>query len=228
MSIHKKFIITFITVAFFAGSVCAENIGVYGQIYTIAEPDLLSFIHTRLLQYQQDGKLSSMESDFKKRVQESVLRPQPVSDVNDVALGDKKIVKYYTPSVTLQHNIINQNGTILFHKGTTINPLDLKTVEKVVPNAVIPEFNETLIFIDADNASQVSFAKSKINGLFKKNPFAMYKVILTKGNLKTASNTLGRIYFDQEGVLCHLFGITRVPAVVVKSGVRLKIMEPAI
>ena len=228
MKINKKLIITMLTATFFVGSVSAENIGVYGQIYSISEPDLLSFIHTRLLQYQQDGKLSSMESDFKKRVQESVLRPQPVSDVNDVASGDKTIVKYYTPSVTLQHNIINQNGTILFYKGTTINPLDLKAVEKIVPNAVIPEFDETFLFIDSDNKAQITFAKNKINDLLKSNPIAIYKIILTKGNLKTASNALGRIYFDQEGVLCHLFGITRVPAVVVKSGVRLKITEPAI
>src|SRR3990167_1346538 len=133
-----------------ANTVHAENIGVYGQIYSIAEPDLLSFIHARLLQYQGNGKLSKMETDFKNRVQKSVLRPQPVSDVSDSALGDKTIVKYYTPSITLQHNILNQDGTILFYKGTMINPLDSKSIEEVAPNAVVPKFKETLIFIDAD------------------------------------------------------------------------------
>lgn len=228
MSKINRIFILCLSVLFFTVSICAENIGVYGQIYSIAEPDLLIFIHARLLQYQQDGKLLSMESDFKKRVQESVLRPQPVSDVSDALPSDKTIVKYYTPSVTLQHNIINQNGVILFYKGTVINPLDVAAVQKIAPNAVIPSFHETLLFIDADNASQISFAKKKIKSLLKNNPFAIYKIILTKGNLKTASNTLGRIYFDQAGVLCRLFGITRVPAVVVKSGIRLKITEPAI
>lgn len=211
-----------------AHAVYAENIGVYGQIYTIAEPDLLSFIHTRLLQYQENGKLSKMEADFKNRVKKSVLRPQPVSGVSDAFPGNKEIVKYYTPSITLQHNIHNENGTILFYKGATINPLDSKSIAKLAPNATVPEFNETLIFIDADNASQIDFAKNNINTILKNNPFAIYKIILTKGNLKTASNSMGRIYFDQEGVLSHLFGITRVPAIVKKSGIRLKIMEPAI
>ena len=226
--IYKILIATLLLFLFSVNVIYAENIGVYGQLYTIAEPDLLSFIHAKLLQYQENGKLSEMESDFKKRVQESVLRPQSVSDINDATLGDKTIVKYYTPSITLQHNILNQGGTILFYKGTTINPLDSKSIAKVSPNAVVPEFNETLIFIDADNASQITFAKNKINLILKNSPFPIYKIILTKGNLKTSSNSLGRIYFDQEGVLCHLFGITRVPAIVKKSGVRLKITEPVI
>lgn len=228
IKLNKTLIAISLLALFSLNPVYAENIGVYGQIYTIAEPDLLSFIHARLLQYQENGKLSKMESDFKSRVQESVLRPQPVSDVSDVSRGDKIIVKYYTPNITLQHNIHNQDGTVLFYKGTTINPLDSKSVAKVAPNAVVPEFKETLIFIDADNASQIIFVKNKIKGILKNNPFTLYKIILTKGNLKTASHSLGRIYFDQEGVLCHLFGITRVPAVVVKSGIRLKITEPAI
>lgn len=228
MRTNKKLILAFLLVIFFSLSIFAENIGVYGQIYSIAEPDFLSLIHERLSQYQQDGQLSKMESAFKERVKESVLRPQPVSDVSDVGVGDKAIITYYTPSVTLQHNIVNQDGSILFYKGTTINPLDPKSVSKVAPNAVIPEFNEILFFIDADNASQVAFVKDKINNLLKKSPFPIYKIILTKGNLKTASNTLGRIYFDQKGVLCHLFGITRVPAVVTKSDIRLKVTEPVV
>ncbi|MCX7124236.1 MAG: hypothetical protein NTU49_00490, partial [Gammaproteobacteria bacterium] len=183
-----------------------------------------------LLQYKEDGKLSKMESDFKKRVQKSVLRPKPVSGVSDAVAGDKTIVTYYTPTITLQHNIINQDGAILFYKGVSINPLNPQSVASVSPNAVVPQFNETLLFIDADKKAQVNvnFAKKEINTLLKPDPFLIFKIILTKGNLKTASNTFGRIYFDQDGVLCHLFGIKRVPAVVTRSGDRLKITEPAI
>lgn len=206
----------------------AENLGVYGQVYTITEPDLLSSIHAKLLTYQQDGKLTEMETNLKNRAEQSILRPTPVSNVQSVSTNDKTIISYYTPSLTIQHNIVDQNGKILFPSGTIINPLDPKITSKISPNTFVPQFNETLFFINADQTQQIAFIKNAIQTLTKKNPFPAYKIILVQGNLKKASNQLGRIYFDQDGTLCRLFHIHRVPAVVVRNGVRLKITEQVI
>lgn len=198
----------------------SENLGVYGQVYSIAEPDLLHFIHQRLLQFQNDGRLKKMETDFQKRVEEHVIRPTPVSFVSDAKKTSKEKTLYFTPQFTLQKNIYDSTGKLLFSAGTSVNPLNQEEVKKIAPNAVIPEFNETLIFIDADQKSQVEWTQSEIKSIS-----GIYKIILVKGNLKKASNALGRIYFDQAGALCHLFHIDRVPAVVTRSGVQLKIKE---
>ena len=208
------------------GVLLAENLGVYGQIYSIAEPDLLSSIHEKLLTYQNNGKLAEMENNLKDRAQKSILRPTPVADIVDISNGDKPIVSYYTPNLVLPHDIMDQNGKMLYPKGTSINPLDPSTTSKVSPNTYVPQFNETLFFINADNSTQISFAKNAIKTLLAQRPYAIYKIILTNGNLNEASNNLGRIYFDQHGVLSHLFGIHRVPAIVTRSGIRLKITEP--
>jgi len=218
-------------IACLPGYLLAENLGVYGQIYSIAEPDLLSSIHAKLLAYQNNGELAEMEKDLKDRAQQSILRPTPVSGINDALAGDKPIVSYYTPTLVLQNDILDQNGKILFSKGTSINPLDKNTTEKIAPNSYMPQFNETLFFINADNSAQISFVKNAIKALSDKNTSfhdGIYKIILINGNLKEASNSLGRIYFDQHGVLSHLFHIHRVPAIVTRSGIRLKITEPAV
>lgn len=227
MKITKIFsLLIFITI-FMPAYTLAENLGVYGQVYEITEPDLLSYIHARLLTYQQDGKLEKMQSNLENRAQQAILRTTPVSGIKNASVADKTIVSYFTPSLTIQHNIVDQNGKILFPSGTTVNPLDPAITSKISHNAFVPQFNETLFFINADQSQQIIFTNSAIRRLKKKNSNAIYKVILIKGDLKEASNQLGRVYFDQHGTLCNLFHIHRVPAIVTRSGTRLKIMEQA-
>lgn len=210
----------FLAMLFFSSCSFSENLGVYGQVYTIAEPDLLTFIHDRLLEFKQDGRLKKMQVDFENKVAEHIISPTPVSGISDASSDSKTKIFYYTPNFTLKQNIYDANGKLLFPVGAQINPLNQKQVTAVAPQAVIPQFNETLIFINSDSSSQVVWTKKQIK-LIRGG----YKIILVKGNLKTASNQLGRIYFDQDGVLCHQFGINRVPAILTRVGYRLKIIE---
>ena len=204
-------------------TIYAQNLGVYGTIYQIAEPDLLSFIHERLMTFKQDGRLKEMENGFINKVKEKALHPTPVTDVHSAKHNN---TFYYTPSFTLNRNVYDANGNILFRAGVSINPLDQKTISKIAPDTYVPQFNETLLFINADNTDQVKWAESEIQNLKRNN--SLFKVILVQGNLKTASQALGRIYFDQDGVLCHQFKIRAVPAIVTRAGVRLKIEEKAL
>lgn len=223
----------FLICAIFFIPLCAvsENCGVYGQIYSIIEPDFLSFIKNRITQYQENGKLLKMQKDFQKKAQASILNPKPVSGVIDVKKGDQAISFDYKPVITLQNNIVDQNGRVIFYKGMTINPLDQESIAKISPNFIAPKFQETLFFLNAKNQAEVNYTKEKVIALLKENPTAIYKIILINGNLKTASQDLGRIYFDQGGVLCHQFSIKRVPAIVEKDSknpASLKITEPLI
>lgn len=220
LKLRSKILCIFSCLLFFSITVSAENLGVYGQVYTIAEPDLLTFIHERLLQFKADGRLQTMENDFQKRVAKHIVRPTPVSGITNASNNSKDKVFYYTPTFTLPHHIYDANGKLLFSAGTQVNPLNQMQVKTIAPNAVIPQFNETLLFINADKPSQVAWAKQTIQSIR-----GVYKIILVKGNLKTASDQLGRIYFDQDGVLCHLFHIARVPVILTRDGTRLKINE---
>ncbi len=184
----------------------AENLGVYGQVYPVTEPDLLSFIHQRLDQMEDDGEMIKMQQKFKRAVTEHTLRPAPVKGVG---IATKPRIHYYDPTFRLNRNIYDSKGNLLVASGSTVNPFDYMSLKEV------------LLFINADDPTQVSWAKAE------KSQFDFTKIILVKGNIKSASTDdhLGRIYFDQSGVLCKKFNITQVPALVRQNGKRLEIDE---
>ena len=184
----------------------AKNIGVYGQVYPIAEPDLLAFIHQRLETLQENGQLAKMEEHFKANVTEHTLRPTPVAGISTAS---KDRTFYYDPTFIAPESIYNQEGVAIVKAGTKINPFDHMTLKEV------------LLFINADDPAQIKWVKQQ------KEQFAFTKIILVQGNIKTAStdDNLGRIYFDQDGILCKKLNITQVPAVVMQSGKKLLIEE---
>ncbi len=203
----------------------SENLGTWGQAYPIAEPDMLNFIHMRLETLQKDGELAKMEAQFQERVKEHVLRPTPVAGVSN-ATENKTF--YYEPTFTLQQNVYGSDGSLIYKRGTTINPLDLQTVEALYPNAYVPPFNEILLFINADDQRQVAWAKAETSKEAQVKNSMPVIIILVRGDIKEAGDALGRIYFDQNGVICHKFNIHAVPAMVHRVGTRLEIQEIAL
>lgn len=194
----------------------AEDLGVTGAIYSISEPDMLTMLHQKLSALQKSGQLARLEAKAHARVVAHILRPPAVKGIANATVAR---TFYYTPTLTLHHNITDANGHILFYKGTTINALSPKSVHHINPYAVIPPFTETLLFINSDDKAQVAYAKHL------KQTIAELKIILTKGAVNLAAKQLGRVYFDQAGTLAHTFGIHAVPAVVRAKGVRLEIKE---
>lgn len=181
----------------------SENLGVYGSIYSISEPDMLTAIRDKLVLMQKDGDLEAQKKNFIKRSIEHILRPRPVNFVSD--LGDQKpISRIFNPSIVLNKSITNIDGNVLAKKGEKINPL------KIHP------FNEALIFINGDNESEVNFALS-LESKYKEK-FEDIKIILTSGDINKSAKLLKqRVYFDQSGVLCKRFGIKYTPTMVYQA-----------
>jgi conjugal transfer pilus assembly protein TraW len=195
----------------------ANDLGVYGHVYSIVEPDLLTFIHERLSYFKKTGRLKSMQKAFIHRAHDFAMHPPAVIGVCD-AKHNKTF--YFTPHFVLKQAIYGAQGKLLYPAGISINPLDEKTLKKINPYSVVPQFNEVLFFIDGHNSKQVQWANQQ-----RKHITGVYKIILVKGNVANTSKTLGRIYFDMNGVLCHHFGITAVPAVLKRQGTRIQIKQ---
>lgn len=193
----------------------AANLGNYGQLYPIAETDMLDFIHARLETMQKNGELEKKQKEITERIQQNVLRPKPT--LLPVATQTK--VYYYTPKFTVPWNIYDAQGNLIYKVGTSINALDSASVRVVSPYARASTFNETLLFIDADDHAQISYAKTI------QSSYTLVKIILIKGNIKDAAKNLGRVYFDQNGTLIKRFGISAVPTIIQRDGQRLKITE---
>ena len=160
----------------------------------------------RLRGKERCGELAKSEQLARARASESVLNPKPVPGLR---LSEVPRTYYFDPSFTLDRNVVDETGAVLFPAGLRKNPLDVVSLSK------------HLLFFDARDVRQVAKARELI---------ARYqgrvKPILVGGSyidLMKAWNT--PVYYDQEGTLVRKLGITGVPAIVSQEGSRLRIDE---
>ncbi|GAL51830.1 putative TraW protein [Citrobacter farmeri GTC 1319] len=186
-----------------SGVVQAKNLGTWGEVYPIAEQDMLTTIQTRLKAMEASGEMAREQEAFKQRVIENTLRPKPVEGLT---LAQKNTTHYIVPSLTVSEDLKDHKGRVFARKGQVINPLD------IVP------FTDTLYFIDADNPDQMAWMKAQKPGTLT------YRVILVNGDIREATKALDtRIYFDQDGTLSKKFALTAIPARVTLSEDRLRL-----
>lgn len=186
----------------------AKDLGTWGDVYPVAEPDLLDTLHGRLAEMEKSGELAQRQAELRDAVTQSALRPAPVAGIGR---ADAHRTRFADPSFTVAQDITAPDGTVIARKGQRVNPLES------VP------FTQTLWFIDADDARQVAWVKRQAAGTAS-------KIILVKGSVRAAADALdARVYFDQQGTLSRRFGLTAVPARVAAApdGLRLQVDEYA-
>jgi conjugal transfer pilus assembly protein TraW len=186
----------------------AKDLGTFGNLFPIAEPDLLTFIGQRLQGMKDSGELDRLQREAEARVKEHAVRPPPVAGLTP-AKTDRAY--RYDPTFTVKETIRDMHGTVIARAGDKVNPLDK------VP------FSETLFFIDGDNPSQLSWVKHQIEG--QQN----FKVILVNGNIHDSSIALDEpVYFDQYGALTTKFGFEHTPVRITRDDRWLKVEEVAL
>lgn len=188
-------------------SVFAKDLGVWGDVYPVAEQSVLSLIQQRLGDMQASGELVEKQQQFKARVIENTLRPTPV---RGLSTDKQSHTHWIDPSVNVSQDLTDGQGHVFARKGQRINPLDTVTMAS------------TLYFLDGDDKRQVAWMQTQTP------PTVNYKVILVNGNIKTATQALNtRIYFDQNGILTQKLRLKYIPAVVTQDGKRLKVTSVA-
>lgn len=181
----------------------AKDMGTWGELYPIAEQDMVATIHNRLKAMEASGELAREQEAFKKRVIANSLRPKPVEGL---IIAQENTTHYIDPSITVGEDLADHQGRVFARKGQVVNPLD------TVP------FNDTLYFIDGDDPAQLAWMKEQ------QPPTLQYRIILVNGDIRDTTQALDtRIYFDQNGVLSHNFAIKSVPARVTLAGDRRRL-----
>lgn len=184
----------------------SSDLGTIGPVYPIQEPHLLDFIRQRLQQKERSGELKKLEEQARARGIDAVTHPKPVAGIK---LAETARTFYFNPTFTLDRNVLDDKGKLLFPAGTRKNPLEIVALSK------------HLLFFDARDKRQVTRARELI---------AFYrgrvKPILVGGSyLDLMKSWRAPVYYDQQGVLTHRLGITQVPAIVSQEGLRLRIDE---
>ena len=202
-------------------SVQAKDVGVVGQVFPIAEIDMLQWIDNRLRTFEQTGELDSMRDQFKENVKQGVRRPRPVGLITTTTPE----VFNVDPSLTLAKDITDIDGTVIYPKGTRINPFDTQTWPALQQSSMAHfQFSKTLVFLDGDDVQQILWAKQFAKTQDEQGNHI--KWILTGGEPETVHQHLNaRIYFDQQGNLTRQLTLKRVPSVVKQVGIMWQVSE---
>lgn len=189
-----------------ADAALAVDVGTIGLTYAIDEPHLLDFIRKRLQEKERSGELKKLEEQAHTRAIETVKNPPPVAGVKT---AETARTFYFDPTFTLDRNVLDDQGNLLFVAGTRKNPLEVVSLSK------------HLLFLDARDKRQVNRANELIRFYGGR-----VKPILVGGSyLDLMKSWRTRVYYDQDGVLTRRFGIKQVPAIVSQEGLRLRIDE---
>lgn len=196
---------TVIAANFIAKSARAQGDGLrVGPVYSIAEPDMLEEIQSKLSQFKESGALKQWQEQAIAKAKKSIEEPKPLGLPRAFAARSWLI----DPTYVVPQDMSDGQGHTFAHAGDRINPLQRGV-----------SLRQPLVFLDARDGQQIAMAKTWSSQL-------PIKVILVAGRWSQASEALGqRVYFDQRGALIKRFGIQAVPAVVEQDGDQLRVSE---
>ena len=186
----------------------AGYLGVVGNTWEIAEPDMLDALMAKLKSMEKAGKLKQLEQEARRRALASIESPKPVPGITKAR---QSRTWTFDPSVRVQETVRDHLGNVIAPAGMVVNPLAYTSLTK------------PLLFLDARDKRQVSYASAFV----AREPRA--KVILVGGSwLDLTRKWKRQVFYDQAGFITGRLGIRHVPAVVRQQGKVLAIEELAI
>ena len=185
--------------------VSAKDLGVWGEVWPIEEPDLLTQVETALKDLEESGELARMNEDARSRARERLEEPPRVPGI---APATEPRTWLYDPAIVVQEDILGPGGALIAAAGTRIEPLAHRPL------------TQTLLFIDGTRAVEVNWALAQV---------APTRIILLSGRPFDLARAHGRaFYFDQGGTLAERFGLKATPARLRQEGLKLRIDEVAL
>ena len=182
-------------------SVQAHDYGQHGHVFPIAEPDLLTTLHSRLQHLNENEGLAKLQEQQIQQAQKSRLRPHVVVHVARATITRRW---HHDPSLTLRQDIQDHHGHIMHKAGIRINPLHHRPMTK------------TLVFINGDDAEQCAWYEQHY---LKNLKSKAHKIILVNGAPFTLMEQWQQpVYFDQHSRLVQKFSIEHVPATITALG----------
>ena len=174
------------------------NLGTVGTTYPIIEPDVVEQLKERAI-HRSTSEQRQLLGQLQK-YQPTNMHPLPRATANRSFPVDM--------TYTLEHDLRDGKGKIIYPKGFTFNLLDY------VP------FSEGLVIIDGDDPEQVEW--------FCKSPYARNhraRLLITGGYAYELSRQLQRAVYYLTDVMAKRLQLAAVPAVVVREGDKLWVRE---
>lgn len=182
-------------------SAAGKHLGTVGRTYTIAEPDALKEIQMAAAKVDWDKALDRKQSlERVKRYRPADTKHLPRARQNRTFLVDM--------TYTLDRDIPDGKGGILYPKGFTFNPLDYLSL------------TSTLVILDGSDPRQVKWFASSPHANDQRT-----KLIITEGDYHELIKTLGRPVFYLPHELADRLKLTAVPSVVKQLGAKMQVQQ---
>ncbi|HRD70426.1 MAG TPA: type-F conjugative transfer system protein TraW [Legionella sp.] len=182
----------------------AQNLGVVGQTYAIAEEDFLTYIEHKIESLKAKSEWQKLEEQFQQRVVSHLDRPSG----QHLPRAQESKTYSYDPSFTAPYDVWDTQGHLIVKKDAVINPLERISL------------SSTLLFFDGEDKEQLAWAQRQ------SNKYKAVKFILTSGSIKSATHYFKQaVYFDLNGFLINKFHIKALPVKVQQQGSQLLIHE---
>ena len=186
--------------------VCARDLGNFGEVFPIAEPDILALIKGKISAMIADGGMERLTTEMQDKARGYANRPK--GQVLPRATEDRSFT--LDLSIRVEHALADQNGVVFAAAGTVVNPLAWSG------------FDKTILFIDGDDPDQLAWAVKQGDELDS-------LLVLTQGAPLDLGKTWGRrFWFDQSGILANRFQIARLPSRVTRADPVMRIDEVAL
>ena len=184
------------------GPAAAKDLGVRGETWAIAEPDLLDVIEARFLDLERSGALTASEEEARARVRARIEVPPAVPGITPATAPRTRLID---PSVVLDRDVRLADGTLLAAAGTRLNPLEHAPLSR------------DLLFIDGRRNAEVAWALKHVGPA---------KIILLAGRPLALARRHGRpFFFDQGGRLANRFRLAVSPVRIEQDGQQLRVTE---
>lgn len=187
----------------FSGSSTAKDLGVFGAVYDIAEKDALKEIEEKARNVDINRIIN--RGDLARKVKNYT--PEDLKDVKlPPARKDRTFLVDMT--YTLDRDIADERGNVIYPKGYAFNPLDYVNYPGI------------LIVLDGKSQSQIAwFRGSDYNKDLKT------KLVITDGSYTELSRTLKRPVFYASRAIIGVFQIQAVPSIVRQDGALMEVRE---
>lgn len=129
----KLFKITSSAFLFLANLCFSRDMGVYGEVFEIAETDFIEEIQGKLLALEKNGDLLKSQQMIQKRIIENEQKPQAVPDI--IHTKTERTFEF-DQTIELMVDLTDQQWRVFAKKGTKYNSCDYS------------RFSKTLLFID--------------------------------------------------------------------------------
>jgi conjugal transfer pilus assembly protein TraW len=173
----------------------AKDLGSIGTTYPIVETNLIADLQGQI----DHDKVAKVMEEYKK------YKPTDLH-VLPKAVSDRTFQVDMT--YTLDHDIQDENGRILYKKGLTWNPLEYVT------------FPGGLVVINGEDANQLKWFET--SGYAKNH---RVKLMVTSSNAASLIEELHRPVFYLNKVMATRLQLAAVPSVVIQEGKKMTVQE---